>query len=79
MISNYDSLSSFMRRLNTIKKKYPEIPVISIYNGQLNALTLGYANLTLDSQTNDTVLTPKEFEELQENTNYTLVIVLGRN
>ena len=75
MIAEFTSISSLMRRLNTIKKKTPEIPVVMLGQGLTTKLAIGYTNL--NRPINEyTVLSEEDYNSLEDKTNYSKVVVL---
>lgn len=64
-----------MRRLNSIRKKHPEIKVIVLGEGISSHLAIGYVDL--DKPVNEfNILTEKEYSLLEDNSNYSMVVVI---
>lgn len=76
-LHTFNTLSDLVRVVSKLKKAYPDIPVISINQyHNLNKLTLGYINGSVEIK-DENILTIKEYENLENKENYTLVMVLG--
>lgn len=75
MIAEFTSISSLMRRLNTIKKKSPELPVVMLGQGLTTRLAVGYTNL--NKPINEyTVISEDDYNALEDKTSHSKVVVL---
>lgn len=78
MILEFNSISALMRRLNTIKKKHPEIQVVILGNGITTKLSVGYVNL--NKPINEfNILTQKEYDDLKDKESFSMVVVILGN